>query len=103
MTNNRSQGFLFRAISGLDTRKDFDSGQWWDSEITFISLCQNHIDMAKLIEVVKQVSEAHNADVFIFTGRIIDDNADTLINEIRAVKQRKKNCVLVLTTMGGDP
>lgn len=59
--------------------------------------------MPSIVDTIKHISETNNADIFVFNGRIADDTADSLINEIREVQNRKQNCVLILTTNGGDP
>lgn len=59
-------------------------------------------DYKRLQEICNPISESEDADVFLFSGRIIDDSADELINAIRAGKKRN-NCILILTTNGGDP
>ena len=51
----------------------------------------------------KTISNSHSADVFIFSGRIDDDTADDFITAIREVENKKPNCALILSTMGGDP
>jgi hypothetical protein len=61
------------------------------------------LTMANIQVLARQISSDNNADLFIYTGRIDDNNADSLINEIRSLTDKKENCALILTTMGGDP
>jgi hypothetical protein len=59
--------------------------------------------MSDIMSVFKDISQKQDADIFLFNAKINNANADELINQIRSVKKRKKNIILVLTTNGGDP
>lgn len=59
--------------------------------------------MPEILKAIRNISLKHSADVYIFSGRIIDDSADKLINEIRETDDKMENCVVILTTNGGDP
>lgn len=59
--------------------------------------------MADIKEIFEPIIEENDADVFFFSGKIMDDSADELINAIRAIEKKRANCVLILTTNGGDP
>jgi len=60
-------------------------------------------DDEKFEDTINEISEAYNADVFLFSSTIDEQTADSLILKIRKVKNKRDNCVLVLTTLGGDP
>lgn len=49
------------------------------------------------------LSELHNADIYIYSYTIEDEYADLLINKIRFNSIRRENCILILTTYGGSP
>lgn len=57
----------------------------------------------KINKVVATLSIDLEADIFLFSGVISETTADRLIEEVRDVKERQKNAVLILTTYGGDP
>lgn len=59
--------------------------------------------MEELRKVVPNIAANFKADIFLFNGKINDNNADDLIMEIREVENRKENILLILTTDGGDP
>src|SRR5690242_8210365 len=59
--------------------------------------------MSQLTEIIKELSGRHSADIFILSGNINDNTADQLINYIRRLSTKNKNCILILTTYGGDP
>lgn len=54
-------------------------------------------------EIFKRISERSNADLFIFSANVSYPNVDELIHQIRRIKTRKENCIILLTTYGGDP
>lgn len=52
---------------------------------------------------IRSLISTKESDIFLFVGEISDINADKLIELVRSVKDRKKNCSFILTTFGGDP
>jgi ClpP class serine protease len=61
------------------------------------------MEMSKFKDSVKTIQIDFDADVYLFTGAITTDSADTLIQKGLEVKEKAANAVLVLTTNGGDP
>ncbi len=58
---------------------------------------------SSLNDNLHSLREKHQADVYILSGVINDYAADTLIDQVRHRKADQANCVLILTTFGGDP
>lgn len=59
--------------------------------------------MSELSECLSQISTANDADVYILTASIETGTADNFIHLLRRVNVKKNNCILLLTTYGGDP
>lgn len=57
----------------------------------------------KFTEAIKQITEEHDADIFLFSSTVDGSTADDLITKIRDLANKRPNCVLILTTLGGDP
>jgi hypothetical protein len=66
--------------------------------LLFISYTMDNIKKA-----ISNVAKENNADVFLFSAKVDDTNADSFISRVRGVKVKKENCILILTTNGGDP
>lgn len=58
--------------------------------------------MSTTQEIFKEISDKNDADIFIFNAGINFKNADRLILTIKSIENKKPNCVLILTTSGGD-
>lgn len=54
-------------------------------------------------EIFEQVYGRLKADYYMFNGTIADDTADEFIKTVRKNYRREFECVLILTTYGGDP
>ena len=54
-------------------------------------------------QVVEALSNKYDADIFLFSATVSYKNVDKLIVAIQGIETRKTNCVLILTTNGGDP
>src|SRR5690349_10103368 len=59
--------------------------------------------MEALKEPLKKLSEAKDTDIYLFSAGVDDNTADAFITLVRDHKNKKKNCSLFLTTLGGDP
>lgn len=59
--------------------------------------------MDKMNEALERLIEKNNADYYLLSATIDDSNADQFIHMLRDNIDKKKNCVLILTTYGGDP
>jgi len=55
-----------------------------------------------LARAAAAVSQKFEADVYFYSGRISRANVGRLLNEYESA-QHRENCVVVLTTYGGDP
>ncbi|GAB1540441.1 hypothetical protein NUACC21_31100 [Scytonema sp. NUACC21] len=56
-----------------------------------------------LRECIKTISETLDADLFIYSADIEEENADQVIKIVQAKANKRDNLVLVLATYGGDP
>lgn len=56
-----------------------------------------------LEEVLEQCADEHQADIFLFNASINNGTADRLIHLLRSQSDSRENCILLLTTYGGDP
>lgn len=56
-----------------------------------------------LIPVLDSISDKYDGDIFIYSSSVRDDTADAIIDLIRSHENKRPNCVLLLTTYGGDP
>jgi hypothetical protein len=56
-----------------------------------------------LREMLIKVSDKHDADIFLFSAGVDYLTADRFILKLRQIPERRTNCILVLTTYGGDP
>ena len=56
-----------------------------------------------LKDCIKNLSEDLDADILLYSADITEENADKLIEIVRAKPLRRSNVVLVLATYGGDP
>lgn len=54
-------------------------------------------------EILATVAEANEGDIFLFSAEVNYANADTFVELVRSQKSKRNNCVLILTTNGGDP
>ncbi len=57
----------------------------------------------ELQDVLQTLIEENKSDIFLFSASINDMNADKFINIIRDTACQNENCILILTTWGGDP
>jgi len=54
-------------------------------------------------QAIKPIGDMLNADVYLYSGRITAERADTLISVAKRAADRRPNVALILTTYGGDP
>lgn len=59
--------------------------------------------MEALKEPLKKLSDDKDTDIYLFSAGVDDSSADAFVNLVRDHKNKKKNCSLFLTTLGGDP
>lgn len=59
--------------------------------------------MADFQTALDSIAAKYNADIYLFNGKINDTNSDKFVNEIHYKEDKRENCVLILTTLGGDP
>lgn len=52
---------------------------------------------------LERLIDKYDADYYLFSATIDDVNADKFIMMLRENKKKRENCVLILTTYGGDP
>jgi hypothetical protein len=55
------------------------------------------------INILQNVADTNDGDIYLFSAEVNDNTADVLIQLIRSHEDRRKNCILILTTNGGDP
>lgn len=51
----------------------------------------------------QEISESRKADLFVFNADIDRNNCIRLIDQVNSIKSRRENCILFLTTFGGNP
>ncbi|MBL7975871.1 MAG: ATP-dependent Clp protease proteolytic subunit, partial [Candidatus Kapabacteria bacterium] len=73
------------------------------NETTFNNDTDNEKKNVLLLESINKVASQENADIFIYQESISQENADEFVEEVRSIKKRQKNVILILTTYGGDP
>jgi len=56
-----------------------------------------------LVQAGQEVCSSLEADLLIYSGDIDKRGVDDLITRAKKFPTRSKNCLLILTTMGGDP
>jgi len=59
--------------------------------------------MDEMNEALGRLIEKNDADYYLLSATIDDSTADQFINMLRDNIDKRKNCVLILTTYGGDP
>lgn len=59
--------------------------------------------MDEIKQVLGELFEQHKSDYYLFNATISDDTADKFINLVRENPAREIECVIILTTFGGDP
>ncbi|MBD2579851.1 hypothetical protein [Oscillatoria sp. FACHB-1406] len=52
---------------------------------------------------IKNISEPLDANLFLYSADISQENADLFVEVVRSVSHKRENAVLVLATYGGDP
>lgn len=55
------------------------------------------------LENLRKVIEALDADVFVFSGDVLSENVDHLLQKIKQRAPRHRHVALILTTYGGSP
>jgi len=53
--------------------------------------------------VFKSIADEHDADIYLFCADVSNLTTDEFITLVRKHKSKRPNCVLLLTTFGGDP
>jgi len=59
--------------------------------------------MDEIKQAIGDLYADFNADYYLFNATISDDTADKFISLIRENQKREAECVIILTTYGGDP
>jgi hypothetical protein len=59
--------------------------------------------MSSLNDIIKEIEKKNTADVYLFSSEVDSDSADMLITLIRKHENKRRACVLILTTYGGEP
>lgn len=59
--------------------------------------------MDKMNKALERLIEKNDADYYLLSATIDDSNADQFIHMLRDNIHKRRNCVLILTTYGGDP
>ncbi|WP_053004208.1 SDH family Clp fold serine proteinase [Flavobacterium sp. ABG] len=59
--------------------------------------------MNEINEALGKLIEKNDADYYLLSATIDDSTADQFVNMLRDNIDKRKNCVLILTTYGGDP
>jgi len=59
--------------------------------------------MHEMNEALGKLIEKNDADYYLLSATIDDSTADQFVNMLRDNVDKRKNCVLILTTYGGDP
>lgn len=54
-------------------------------------------------EILSLIIDEYDADIFIYAAEIVFNAANNIIDQIQNAENKRKNCVLILTTYGGDP
>ncbi len=54
-------------------------------------------------DILQSVIDERKADVFIYSADIEQNHAYQLLSQVQLAEDRKENCILILTTYGGDP
>lgn len=97
--------FLLPLFILFRCRHDFTEiiGYSWVAKIIYNFMPLNKNTMATVSQIYERISKANKADIFLFSANVNYKTVDDLILEVREIKSRNENCILILTTYGGDP
>lgn len=64
---------------------------------------EKQLTKKKLENLLNKIAKETKSDIFLFSAEISEQTADSFIEKVKARQKLNENCILILTTFGGEP